>query len=74
MASVWASIGRIVYGAGPDDVHRMYFEDRHLDTMDFLRDAYRDDMSLVGGVLKAECAALYYSPDDEPLRDEQANI
>ena len=52
----------------------MYFEDRHLDTMDFLRDAYRDDMSLVGGVLKAECAALYYSPDDEPLRDEQANI
>jgi len=73
MASVWTSIGRVVYGAGRDHVHRMYFEDRHLDTMDFMRDAYRDDMALVGGVLKAECAALYYGPDDEPPREEQAN-
>ena len=26
MACVWAKIGRIVYGATRDDVHRMYFE------------------------------------------------
>ena len=32
MASIWAKIGRIVYGAGREDVHKMYFEDRHLDT------------------------------------------
>ena len=40
MASIWAKIGRIVYGAGRDDVHDMYFEDRHLDTVNFIRDAY----------------------------------
>ena len=74
MASIWASIGRIVYGAGRDDVHRMYFEDRHLDTDNFLTDAYRDDMALVGGVLRGECAELYYGPGDKPPRDEQANI
>jgi tRNA(Arg) A34 adenosine deaminase TadA len=31
MASIWAKIGRIVYGAGRDDVHEMYFEDQHLE-------------------------------------------
>ena len=40
MASILAKIGRIFYGAGRDDVHRMYFEDRHLDTTDFTRDAF----------------------------------
>jgi tRNA(adenine34) deaminase len=59
MASIWAKIGRIVYGAGRDDVHEMYFEDRHLDTLDFVRDAYKDDVSLDGGLMAAECAALY---------------
>jgi tRNA(adenine34) deaminase len=49
MASIWAKIGRIVYGAGRDDVHEMYFEDRHLDAVDFIRDAYKDDLSLEGG-------------------------
>ena len=28
MASIWAKIGRIVYGAERDQVHPMYFEDR----------------------------------------------
>ena len=73
MACIWGSVGRIVYGAGRDDVHAMYFEDRHLDTMDFLRDAYREDMELVGGVLRAACAALYYRPGDDPPAEEQAN-
>ena len=62
MATIWAKIGRIVFGAGRDDVHPMYFEDRHLDTLDFIRDAYRDDLMLQGGVLAAECAALYVPP------------
>ena len=74
MASIWSQIDRVVYGAGRDDVHRMYFEDRHLDTMNFIRDAYRKDMPVVGGVLREECAALYYGPDDEPPLEEQGNI
>jgi tRNA(adenine34) deaminase len=74
MASIWAKIGRIVYGAGREDVHRMYFEDRHLDTLDFIRDAYRDDLSVQGGVLAAACAALYHSPDESVPVEEQGNI
>ena len=74
MASIWAKVGRIVYGAGRDDVHRMYFEDRNLDTMDFIRDAYRDDLSIEGGCLASECAALYYRPNDLVPAAEQGNI
>jgi tRNA(adenine34) deaminase len=74
MASIWSRIDRIVYGAGRDDVHRMYFEDRHLDTMNFIRDAYREDMPVVGGVMREECAALYYGPGDSPPPEEQGNV
>lgn len=74
MASIWAKVGRIVYGAGRDDVHRMYFEDRNLDTVDFIRDAYRNDLSIEGGCLARECAALYYGPNDVVSEDEQGNI
>ncbi|WP_379922365.1 nucleoside deaminase [Erythrobacter sp. R86502] len=74
MASIWAKVTRIVYGAGRDDVHRMYFEDRTLDTVDFIQDAYRNDLSIEGGCLKAECAALYYGPNDNVPEDEQGNI
>jgi tRNA(adenine34) deaminase len=73
MASIWAKIGRIVYGAGRGDVHAMYFEDRHLDTIDFIRDAFRDDLSLEGGVLAAECAELYVPPGADVPKDEQFN-
>jgi tRNA(adenine34) deaminase len=73
MASIWAKIGRIVYGAGRDDVHEMYFEDRHLDTVDFIRDAFRNDLSLEGGLLAGECAALYLPPDADVPKDEQFN-
>ena len=52
----------------------MYFEDRHLDTMDFIQNAYRDDLPVVAGVMAAECAALYYGPDDKPPIEEQGNI
>jgi len=42
-------VSNVVYGAGRDDVHQMYFEDRHPDTVDFIREAYKDDLSLEGG-------------------------
>ena len=74
MASIWAKVGRIVYGAGRDDVHKMYFEGRDLNTVDFLADAYRDDLSIQGGVLRRECAALYHQPGEAVPEEEQANI
>ena len=74
MASIWSNISRIVYGAERHQVHAMYFEDRHFDTMDFILDAFRDDIRINGGVLGDECAAHYYGPNDSPPADEQTNI
>ena len=74
MASIWSKVGRVVYGAGREDVHRMYFEARHIDTMAFIAEAYRNDIAIEGGVLKSDCAALYYGPDDDPPLEEQGNI
>jgi Cytosine/adenosine deaminases len=73
MASIWAGISRIVYGAGRDDVHEMYFEDRHLSTLDFVADAYKEDLTLEGGVCAEDAAHLYYGPDDDVPEDQQAN-
>jgi tRNA(adenine34) deaminase len=74
MASIWSKVGRIVYGAGRADVHKMYFEARHVDTLDFVAKAYRDDLRIEGGVLKDECAKLYYRPWDKVPENEQGNI
>jgi tRNA(adenine34) deaminase len=74
MASIWSKVGRVVYGAGRDDVHEMYFEAKHVDTLTFITDAYRDDIVIEGGCLRAECAALYYPPDADLSADEQANL
>ncbi len=74
MASIWAKVGRIVYGAGREDVHRMYFEARHIDTLDFVTNAYRDDLQIQGGILRAECARFYYPPDARLTEDQQANL
>lgn len=74
MASIWSKVGRVVYGAGREDVHAMYFEDRHIDTLSFIADAWRDDIIIEGGCLRAECAALYYQPDDIVPAEEQGNI
>jgi tRNA(adenine34) deaminase len=74
MASIWGKIGRIVYGAGRDDVHRMYFEDRHLDTDNFIKDAYRKDLTIEGGLLAKDCAELYYKPDETLPFELQANL
>ncbi len=73
MASIWANIGRIVYGAGREQVHELYFEDRHLSTMDYIADAYKNDLILEGQCLGDECAALYYQPDDHVPDSNQAN-
>lgn len=74
MASIWSKVARVVYGAGRADVHRMYFEDRHIDTLSFIADAYRDDIVIEGGCLRDECAALYYGPDDDVPEEEQGNL
>jgi len=74
MASIWARVGRIVYGAGRDQVHESYFEGRHLNTMDFINDAFRDDLEVVGNVLGARCAELYYRPGDDVPPSEQTNV
>jgi tRNA(adenine34) deaminase len=73
MASIWAKISRIVYGAGRGDVHAMYFEDRHLDTVDFIRDAFRTDLSLEGGLMAEQCAKLYLPPDAKIPQAQQFN-
>lgn len=66
MASIWAKIGTIVFGAERHQVHKMYFEDKHLDTMDFISDAFRDDLDVVPAILSDECAELYFKPGDHP--------
>lgn len=74
MASIWSKVGRVVYGAGREDVHRMYFEARAIDTLDFVAKAYRDDIGIVGGMLREECARLYFGPDDDVPDEEQGNV
>ena len=73
LACVWAKITRIVYGAARDDVHSMYFEERKLGTMDLVSDAHRDDIEVVAGVLREECASIYYRPWDNPPDDARVN-
>ena len=74
MASVWSKVGRIVYGAEREDVHPMYFEARHIDTLGFVHKAYRDDITIEGSCLRSECAALYYGPDDVVPEKDQGNL
>ncbi len=74
MASIWSKVGRVVYGAGRADVHPMYFEAKHVNTLSFIADAYRDDIAIEGGCLAEECATLYYGPDADLPDEEQANL
>jgi tRNA(adenine34) deaminase len=74
MASIWSKVHRIVFGAGRDDVHKMYFEARAVNTLDFVTKAYRDDIVVDGGVLSAECARLYYRSWDRVPIAQQGNI
>ena len=66
MACLWAKVSRIVFGASRNDVHSMYFEARHFNTSDFIRDSFKDDIQVVGGVLADECGELYYRPGEQP--------
>jgi tRNA(adenine34) deaminase len=66
VACVWAKIARIVYGATRAQVHACYFDQRHWNTVDLIRDSYQDDIEVTGGFLAGECAALYYGPDEIP--------
>jgi tRNA(adenine34) deaminase len=66
MACLWAGVSRIVYGAGRRDVNAIYFETRHANTVDFIRDAFRSDLQVEGGILNDECAALYRAKDEKP--------
>ncbi|WP_310106400.1 nucleoside deaminase [Sphingomonas sp. BE138] len=74
MASIWLKVRRVVNDAGRDDVHRMYFEAKHVDTLGFTTDAYRDDIEIDGGCLADKCAALYYPPDADLPVGEQAKL
>ncbi|WP_177204175.1 hypothetical protein [Sphingobium sp. AP50] len=51
----------------------MYFEAKHVDTLAFITDAYRDDMVIQGGCLR-ENAPPYNSPHADLPEDEQANL
>jgi tRNA(adenine34) deaminase len=73
MACLWAGISRIVYGAGRNDVHHIYFESRHNNTVDFIRDAFRDDLEIEGGVLATECSELYAAPTDPVAESSPAH-
>jgi tRNA(adenine34) deaminase len=74
MAAIWAKVTRIVYGAGRTDVHPMYFEAKHINTLSFVVDAYRTDISIEGGLLREECASLYFSPNEHPPIELQGNL
>lgn len=74
MASVWSKVARVVYGAGHEQVHAMYFEGHHVDTMAFIRDAFRDDVTYTPGVLADQCAALYAPPNADVPASEQGNL
>ena len=74
MACIWTKVGRVVYGAGADRVHSMYFEGRHTDTMKFIRDAFRDDVTYTPDVLAAECARFYEPRGADVPAEEQGNL
>lgn len=73
MASIWAKLGRIVYGAERHQVHEMYFEDRHLNAVDFIADAFKDDILIEGGLLGGDCARLYVQPGEHVPDGEKVN-
>jgi len=73
VACVWGKISRVVYGASRSDVHSMYFDAKHINAVDLIRDAFREDIEIVGGVLAEVCAQFYYHPGDNPPHQEITN-
>jgi tRNA(adenine34) deaminase len=41
-----------------EEVNRLYFEARQIDRLEFVAQAYRDDISIEGGILREDCAQL----------------
>ena len=72
-ACIWAKLRRVVYGATRGDVHSMYFDSRHFNATQLIEDAYKEDISITGGVLAQECSQFYYKPQDSPPLEEQEN-
>lgn len=74
LACVWARVSRIVFGAARSQAHSLYFDQRHYNTLDFVRDAFNGNIQVTAGVRSAECAALYEQPGEAPdtAREEQA--
>jgi tRNA(adenine34) deaminase len=69
MACLWSGISKIVYGARRDDVNSVYFESHHFDTVDFIRQAFRNELQIEAGVLADECARLYLKPTEKAPAD-----
>jgi hypothetical protein len=44
-----------------------------LSTENFIRDAFKDDITLEGGMLAKECAALYVPPGADVPKDQHFN-
>jgi tRNA(adenine34) deaminase len=67
-ADFWSvgGVSPIVFGAGRKHVNAVHFETRHANTIDFVCDAFRNDVEVSGGVLRRECASLYRKRD-EPM-------
>lgn len=42
--------------------------------LEFVSKAYRDDFAIEGGILKDECAKLYYRPWDKVPKNQQGNL
>lgn len=61
VACVWAGVSRIVYGAGRKTVDDSLFAEKQLNVTDFVRDSFRPNIEIIGGVLEAECSELYRS-------------
>jgi len=62
LACIWSNLDVIVFGAGRDDVNSMYFDERHLNTGDYIRDSYKHSIKVVPHVLEKACAKLYKKP------------
>ena len=72
-ACVWAKINRIVFGASRGDVHSMYFDAKHVNAVDLIADAFKEDIEIVGEILAQQCAIFYYKPSDSPPIEDQKN-
>lgn len=59
VACLWTGIERIVYGASRGNVDSALFAEQHLNVSDYVHDSFHPNIEVVGGVLEAECDALY---------------